>query len=112
MIHFWYKLLDKLFEGQSGAWVTIAQLVIDQAIFSPFFFVVYYVYEALLKGTMKEVPGKLKTELIPVSITSAKVWVPIQFITFKFIPTELRVLWGNLCALAWNIYFCLISNKK
>lgn len=100
-------MLDKIFAGQTGLAVVLIQLAIDQVIWSPIFFIVYYAYMAMLNGTLGELKEKLQIELVPVSIASAKVWVPIQFITFKWIPAEFRVLWGNLAAVGWNVYFSL-----
>jgi hypothetical protein len=78
MLHFWYKFLAWAFEGKEGLHIILIKLFIDQVIFSPIFFVVYYIYMAIWNGNMAEVPQKIQNELIPVSIDSAKVWVPVQ----------------------------------
>lgn len=78
MIHFWYRLLEAIFAGQEGFHIVLTKLVVDQVLFSPVFFVVYYIYMALWEGNMHDVPKKISTELVPVSIDSAKVWVPVQ----------------------------------
>lgn len=67
---------------------------------------------AVLQNTFSKVGEQIKKEVIPVSLDSAKVWVPVQFITFKFVPPHLRVLWNNLINLGWNIYFSLRNSKK
>ena len=112
MMHWWYIFLDKVFAGQSGLAVVLIQLAIDQVIWSPIFFVIYYVYMAILNKTWGDLREKLTKELIPVSIASAKVWVPVQFITFKYVPPQFRVLWGNIVALGWNVYFSLRNNAS
>lgn len=78
MIHYWYRLLENIFAGKDGLHIVITKLVVDQVIFSPVFFVVYYIYMALWDGNMDQVPKKINNELVPVSIDSAKVWVPVQ----------------------------------
>lgn len=112
LYHFWYIFVDKLFQGRNGKLVVLLQLLIDQAIFSPIFFIIFYVYMAVLQNTFSKVGEQIKKEVIPVSLDSAKVWVPVQFITFKFVPPHLRVLWNNLINLGWNIYFSLRNSKK
>lgn len=112
LYHYWYILLDKIFKGKTGKLYIILQLLIDQAIFSPFYFVLFYVYMALLQGTLSTIKKEIRENLIPSSISSATVWVPVQFITFKYIPPHLRVLWNNIVALGWNIYFSLYNSKK
>lgn len=66
---------------------------------------------AILENKFDGLYNKIKNEVIPVSIDSAKVWIPVQFITFKFVPPHLRVLWNNCVSLGWNIYFSLRNNE-
>lgn len=131
MMHYYYGWIDKLFTGQEGAWVILVQLLIDQALFSPFFYVVYYIYMGLVNNKLGDVHRQITKELIPVglllhlhphlfiatflllltlpetSIDSAKFWTVVQFINFKFVPTELRILFGNVCNLLWSVYWLL-----
>jgi hypothetical protein len=113
LVFFWYEFLDFLFKGkENGPLVILLKLILDQAIFSPLFYVVYYVYIAMIDGTLDKVPEKIAKDLIPVSIDSAKFWTIVQFVNFKFVPVNLRVLYGNLVSLGWNIYFVLRENQK
>jgi len=111
LLHYYYGLIDKLFAGKDGAWVLLTQLFIDQAIFSPFFYVVYYIYMGILNGTLSTVPRQIRKELVATSIDSAKFWTVVQFFNFKFVPTELRILFGNVCNLVWSVYWLSTMNK-
>ena len=39
-------------------------------------------------------------------------WVPAQYINFKFVPPNLRVLAVNITALVWNVYMSYQSHKE
>lgn len=39
-------------------------------------------------------------------------WIPAQFINFKFVPPNLRVLAVNVVALVWNVYMSFQSHKE
>eukprot|EP01121_Diplochlamys_sp_Union-15-3_P003421 TRINITY_DN1328_c0_g1_i4.p1 TRINITY_DN1328_c0_g1~~TRINITY_DN1328_c0_g1_i4.p1 ORF type:complete len:203 (+),score=22.46 TRINITY_DN1328_c0_g1_i4:40-648(+) len=112
LIHYWYKFLDWLLQNVKGAKLVWIQLFLDEIIFGPIYLVIYYYVMGIMNGTLKNVPKKIKRELIPTAIESLKVWVPVQYINFKLVPPHLRVLFGNLVALGWNAYFSIISNKN
>ena len=88
LIHFWYKLLGRIFQGKEGLHITLIQLFLDQVLFSPLFFLIYYIYMAFINGqdVIEETKKKIKTELIPVSIDSMKVWVPVQVRPRSLLP--------------------------
>ena len=39
-------------------------------------------------------------------------WVPAQYINFKCVPPNLRVLAVNITALVWNVYMSYQSHKE
>ena len=39
-------------------------------------------------------------------------WVPAQYINFKFVPPNLRVLAVTITALVWNVYMSYQSHKE
>jgi len=113
LVYYWYQFLEFVFKGKGdGPAVILGKLFLDQVVFTPIFFIVYYVYNGLIDGTISEVPEKLSKDLIRVSIDSAKVWTIAQFINFKFVPPNLRVLFGNIVALGWNTYFLVQESKN
>jgi len=113
LMHYYYGFVDKLFAGKEGAWVLITQLIIDQALFSPVFYILYYIYMGVVDGKLRDVPRQISKQLIPTSIDSAKFWTIVQFVNFKFVPVELRILFGNVCNLLWSVYWLLsMDNKK
>ena len=38
-----------------------------------------------------------------------RVWTPVQFINFSYVPLQFRVLFANVVALGWNAYLAARS---
>jgi len=55
----------------------VAKLFLDQVIFSPLFFIIYYVVMGFLNGDLKKAKKQIKEELISMSINSTKLWLPV-----------------------------------
>jgi len=41
-----------------------------------------------------------------------KLWIPFQFLNFRFVPPQLQVAAANVCAMAWNVILSLLSHAK
>ena len=56
-------------------------------------------------------PAKLKRDLFPAIKANWALWIPAQFINFRFVPPNLTVLSANVTALVWNTYMSYIAHK-
>lgn len=54
---------------------------------------------------------KLDSELITTITTSAKVWVPINFINFSLVPPHFRPLGLMIGSIFWNCYLSLVQHR-
>lgn len=45
-------------------------------------------------------------------VANWKLWVPFQFINFRFVPPQLQVAAANVCAVVWNVILSLLSHTK
>ena len=61
-------------------------------------------------GYAKDIPDKLRRDLLTANINGWKWWVPGEFINFRFVPLGYRVLWANGLAAVWNVYLSFISH--
>lgn len=52
-----------------------------------------YTVIALWQGHPKDISAKLKQDWKPALYANWKLWIPFQFINFRFIPTHLQVSW-------------------
>ena len=66
----------------------------------------------VLEGHGKQVPAKLRADLPTIIRSNWVLWVPFQFINFRFVPVHLQVLASNVVALAWNVYMSWASHNS
>lgn len=112
IFHLWYKLLEKLFQGQQPTLkVVLMKMVVSMLFMRPLFLFVFFTYMPAIQGqTVEEIKKKIKNDLVPAWIASTIVWIPASFVSYKYVRSDLRVLYDSCIALVWNVYF-RIKNK-
>jgi len=65
----------------------------------------------ILDGDFNKIPAKLKADWFPTVVANYAVWVPCQFVNFRFVPPHLQVLWANCVGFFWNIYLSYTCYK-
>ncbi|CAI9302104.1 unnamed protein product [Lactuca saligna] len=110
-LHFWYLYLSKLvtITGASGA---VVRLIIDQFIFAPAFIGVFLSTLVTLEGRPSQVMPKLQQEWVSSVIANWQLWVPFQFLNFRFVPQQFQVLAANFIALVWNVILSYKAHKE
>lgn len=110
-LHFWYLYLSKLvtMTGASGAFV---RLIIDQFIFAPAFIGVFLSTLVTLEGRPSQVMPKLQQEWVSSVIANWQLWIPFQFLNFRFVPQQFQVLAANFIALVWNVILSYKAHKE
>lgn len=66
----------------------------------------------MLEGTPEKIPDKIKNDLLQTVAMNYAVWIPSQFLNFKYIPPHYQVLWANVVGFFWNVYLSMSANKK
>ncbi|XP_059304503.1 protein sym-1-like [Lycium ferocissimum] len=110
-LHFWYLYLSKLVTtpGLSG---TLMRLVIDQFLFAPIFVGVFLSSLVTLEGRSSQVIPKLQQEWFSSVLANWQLWIPFQFINFRFVPQQFQVLAANFIALVWNVILSYKAHKE
>jgi hypothetical protein len=110
-LHFWYSTLSKLVTatGTSGAMMRLAA---DQLVFAPLFNGLFMAVLLTVNGQSHLVKAKLQQDLVPTVKANWILWVPAQFVNFRYVPLHLQVLFANTVALAWNVYLSYASHKE
>ncbi|KAB1200624.1 Protein Mpv17 [Morella rubra] len=110
-LHFWYLYLSRLvtLPGASGA---LLRLVLDQFVFSPIFIGVFLATLVTLEGRPSQVIPKLQQEWFSAVLANWKLWIPFQFLNFRFVPQQFQVLAANFIALVWNVVLSFIAHKE
>ncbi|XP_061344534.1 uncharacterized protein LOC133290470 [Gastrolobium bilobum] len=110
-LHFWYLYLSKLvtLPGASGA---LLRLVLDQFLFSPIFIGVFLATLVTLEGGPSQAVPKLKQEWFSAVLANWQLWIPFQFLNFRFVPQQFQVLAANVIALVWNVILSFKAHKE
>ncbi|KAI4363955.1 hypothetical protein MLD38_020108 [Melastoma candidum] len=110
-LHFWYLYLSRLVtaSGASGAFI---RLILDQFVFSPIFIGVFLSTLVTLEGRPHDVVPKLQQEWFSAVLANWKLWIPFQFLNFRFVPQQFQVLAANVVALAWNVILSFKAHKE
>ncbi|MED6194090.1 hypothetical protein PIB30_025337 [Stylosanthes scabra] len=109
-LHFWYLYLSKLvtLPGASGV---LLRLAIDQFAFAPTFIGVFLATLTTLEGRPSEVVPKLKQEWFSSVVANWQLWIPFQFLNFRFVPQQFQVLAANVISLVWNVILSFKAHK-
>nr|GMD31164.1 protein sym-1-like [Ipomoea batatas] len=110
-LHFWYLYLSRLvaIPGATGAFV---RLILDQFIFTPIFIGVFLSTLVALEGRPSQVIPKLQQEWFSSVLVNWQLWIPFQFLNFRFVPQNFQVLAANFIALIWNVILSYKSHKE
>ena len=65
-----------------------------------------------VEGNASAVVPKLKQDWSQTVVANWKVWVPFQFLNFRFVPVNLQVGAANVIALMWNTYMSWVTHLE
>ncbi|KAG2333654.1 hypothetical protein Bca52824_004834 [Brassica carinata] len=65
-----------------------------------------------LEGKPSHVIPKLKQEWTGAVVANWQLWIPFQFLNFRFVPQNFQVLASNVVALAWNVILSFKAHKE
>ena len=107
---YWYLFLDATFKSRFSHLTTynrtVGKLSAEFLFWYPFTLLSYW---ALMGGAVLGQPlGDILSEglgeqLLPTLVTEAPIWIPAQFINFRFVPAQLQVFYVCIVAFAENI---------
>jgi hypothetical protein len=98
-LHLWYNFLATRMPGTAMS--AVAQRVaLDQFVFSPISLSVFMSTTAYMEGK----PWAVSNDLLSPLLANWAVWIPFQFMNFRFVPTQLQVLSNNVMSVFWNAY--------
>ncbi|KAM3319403.1 protein sym-1 isoform X1 [Capsicum chacoense] len=110
-LHFWYLYLSRLITTP-GVTGTLMRLVLDQFLFAPIFVGVFLSSLVTLEGRPSQVIPKLQQEWFSSVLANWQLWIPFQFINFRFVPQQFQVLAANFIALVWNVILSYKAHKE
>lgn len=100
--HVWYGKLDQLLPG-TEAWKVAVKVAADQVLWAPIFTAMYFSYLGLAEGrSMEYIQAKIQNDTMAGVTASWKVWPIVHAVSFRFVPTELRILYINSIQVRWR----------
>lgn len=111
--NYWYTTLaTKLVPGKTTVTRVTKRLVLDQFGFAPLFCPSFMGMLWLLEGLdVATIWVKLKDIGPDIIVASWALWIPAMAVNFSVVPLKYQVLFGNVVALAWNVYLSYISTR-
>lgn len=110
-LHFWFGTLNRLVTAQ-GNMGALIRMGLDQLCFAPLFIGSMVAILTALDGKSDNIVATLKSDLPSAVRANWALWVPAQFLNFRFVPADYQVLFANVVALAWNVYFSWATRPK
>ncbi|CAM9928162.1 unnamed protein product [Ectocarpus sp. 4 AP-2014] len=119
-LHYWYNILDRLGNAKAvtsrvpGKWGRVSfQVVVDTIIGATLlncgYFAVHEILSSMTTGRLFPLPGlgsriveKIASRYSVMMVANCKVWPPVVFLNFAFVPPDLRVLVSNFVAVFWG----------
>ncbi|CAN0268855.1 unnamed protein product, partial [Hapterophycus canaliculatus] len=116
-LHCLYGLLERLMPTAAGGFAPAAShVLIDTFIFDPMFVASFFCVTGMLenRSLKQDVLPALRREFWPAVHGSWAVsffFCPLQFLTFRYLPLEFRVLSVNVGDIAWTSVLSYFSHK-
>lgn len=110
-LHFWYGFLNRIVPGVGTA-AALKRLAIDQTVFAASFIPIFMTSAMVLEGNeLSSIPPAIKREWFPALLANWGLWIPGNFVNFRFVAPRLQVLFANVVALGWNAYLSWASHR-
>jgi hypothetical protein len=111
----WYKFLEKRWiGGRVMGWVLASASL--SPVWNGAFFSYNVVGNHILKGqdgsVFNKLHDKVSTQLLPTVAKSCCLWIPFNYLNFRYIPLDYRMLSGGVVALGWNVFLSTTAAKK
>ena len=107
LIIYWYRFLQtKVPMSNASLYRRLAvHLSLDQGLFGPANVAFFFCASGVLEGkSSSEIHHKLDDRLWQTISSAWILWIPFQFITFRFIPINFRLVTGQMVAVGWNCF--------
>lgn len=111
-LHFWYSFLHKVLPA-ANSMGAMGRLGLDQFVFAPVFIGTFLSSLLSLEhvsgneaetALQEKIQTKLQTDWWPAVQINWLMWIPAQFVNFRFIPGKYQVLFANVVGVFWNTY--------
>ena len=116
----YYKFIPYFFSRFSATSIVnrynaMAITVLDQTIFAPYLTVAYlFTINYLEFFSVSDAIENVKKHFLVILIGNYSFWPFVNYLNFRFVPFDYRILGINLCSITWNTFLAYRNqtNKK
>ncbi|KAJ8449733.1 hypothetical protein Cgig2_001389 [Carnegiea gigantea] len=101
-----------LTKAVTSALLTLIGDLICQFVFTPVFIGIFLSALVILEGRPSHVVPKLEQEWFSSVLANWQLWIPFQFLNFRFVPQQFQVLASNVVSLVWNVILSSKAHKE
>lgn len=96
--HLFYKTLDERVspDNPTHPSTILAKTAIDQLVWAPSMTVVFFVFLRLLEGQPDAIMATVHDRVLPTLLANYAIWPFAHYISFRWIPTDYRILYNNV----------------
>ena len=88
------------------------KLFVDMFVFDPIYLAFFFTAtNTLERKSWDHIKHKLKEELATTYLIDVLVWLPIQFLNFRYIPTSYQALVVQTCNIGWNAFLSFVQHR-
>ncbi|KAH8941017.1 hypothetical protein BDL97_14G015600 [Sphagnum fallax] len=111
-LHLWFNLMSRTFPNPD-IWSIVKKVSLGQLVFGPCFNTIFFSINGYAQGERgQQILDRLKRDLLPTWQHGLMFWPLLDFITFRYFPIRLQVLFNNCCSFVWTIYLTSIAGKS
>jgi len=111
ILYVWYSFLDKRFTSVALGTV-MKKTILDQMICAPMVYVGFFPYLGLLRGqSLTEIKETMKQDFLKTYAIDCCVWLPANFISFRFVPSRFRVAYVSFVSLCWSVALSFLGES-
>jgi len=112
-VHYWFLVMEEIFarlgygskKAANSTPVVLGKVFLDQTTFSPAYNLFYFYVIGLMEGrSLQFIHDKISREFLLVMMMNYRVWPLVNVLNFKYVPPNLRVLFGNIVGIFWTAY--------
>lgn len=112
-LHYWFGLVNRLVPaaGSKGA---LMRMALDQFAWAPVFIasIISLLSAVDSGGDLAKVQSALRSDWRSSITANWQLWVPAQFVNFRFVAPQHQLLFANVTSLAWNVWFSFLTRPK
>lgn len=108
--HYWHQFLEAniMPKRPTSRPAIVLKLLVDQLVFAPLSTILLFVYLESIKGTPDQIGLIIQTKLWPTLKANWVVWPLANFIAFRFLHQDMRILYANFIGILWCAYVSLV----